>query len=332
MQEEGANNMKIKKQRIADDFTIVMPGDQDCLYKCNYKLPQLKIMCKHYRLTFSGINKKTLIEKLFCFLKQTHAVKIIKKIFQKFMIRKYILAKGPAYIKRGLCVNDTDFYTMDNVSTIEYQQFISYTDKDTKIYGFDVLSLHNLVSKGSGPVKNPYNRNEIPQELLDNMKFVFNFSHIYFKKIEIVIEPPVVQDSMKVLELECIALFQEINALGNYAEHTWLWSLSKNKLTKFINYIADIWAYRANLTNEMKRNICPPNGDPFAGLSLYYIRTMDLLKLRKTCLSIIRSIVLKSSDRGDRTLGANYVLCAITLVNTEAAISLPWLYQSVAYY
>ena len=215
---------------------------------------------------------------------------------------------------------------------LEYQQFISYTDKDTKIYGFDVLSLHNLVSKGSGPVKNPYNRNEIPQELLDNMKFVFNFSHIYFKKIEIVIEPPVVQDSMKVLELECIALFQEINALGNYAEHTWLWSLSKNKLTKFINYIADIWAYRANLTNEMKRNICPPNGDPFAGLSLYYIRTMELLILRKTCLSIIRSIVLKSSDRGDRTLGANYVLCAITLVNTEAAISLPWLYQSVAYY
>mgnify|MGYP007058499779 CR=1 FL=1 len=97
--------------------------------------------------------------------------------------------------------------------------------------------------------------------------------------------------------------------------------------------VRNVCAIPANsISNEMKRNICPPNGDPFAGLSLYYIRTMDLLKLRKTCLSIIRSIVLKSSDRGDRTLGANYVLCAITLVNTEAAISLPWLYQSVAYY
>ena len=163
------------------------------------------------------------------------------------------------------------------------------------------------------------------------MTFLFNFSHVYFKKIEVVIDKPIIQDATKILELECIELFQVINSFGNYSDHTWLWTLNKNRLIKFVNYIADIWSYRANLSNEMKRSICPPRGDPFLGLSLYYIQTMNLYKLRKTCISIIRSIVSTSIDISNRTLGANYVLCAITLVNDEAASSMPWLYQSVAY-
>ena len=30
-----------------------------------------------------------------------------------------------------------------------------------------------------------------------------------------------------------------------------------------------------------------------------------------------------------RNLGASYILTALTLVNNEAAVALPWLYQSV---
>jgi len=36
-------------------------------------------------------------------------------------------------------------------------------------------------------------------------------------------------------------------------------------------------------------------------------------------------------DNDSKSLGAYYILGALTLVNTNAAISLPWLYQSVNY-
>ena len=37
---------------------------------------------------------------------------------------------------------------MESVSDISVEQFISYQDRDGFIYGFDVMSLHNLVQKG----------------------------------------------------------------------------------------------------------------------------------------------------------------------------------------
>lgn len=37
-------------------------------------------------------------------------------------------------------------------------------------------------------------------------------------------------------------------------------------------------------------------------------------------------------DKDSKTLGAYYVLGALTLVSTEASTSLPWLYQSVNYF
>lgn len=334
MQQPNILPAKRKKRDVCDiEFKILKPGEEENLHILKYRVPQLKAMCKHYGVNVFGANKKELISRLFSRLERDKNAVIIQKTFRSFMLRKYLQAKGPASIKRKLCVNDTDFFTMTMVSDIEFEQFISFTDKDSMVYGFDILSLHNLVIKCTKPAKNPYNRIELPKTLLDNMKFLFKFSHIYFKKIDVRIDEPILLDKDKHLELQCITLFQEINNLGNYADHLWLWSLNKNKLIKFIREIADIWTYRANLSNEMKRTICPPNGDPGLRMSMqYYIQSMDLNKLRKMCMCIMQSMILSATDEANRVLGANYVLCALTLVNDDASASLPWLYQSVSQY
>lgn len=327
------NPTKLKKRDVcADEFKILKPGEEKSLHIFNYRVPQLKAMCKHYGVIVFGANKEALTNRLFSRLERDKNVAIIQKAIRSFMIRKYIQAKGPACFKRSICVNDSDFFTMERVLDIEFEQFISFKDKDSMVYGFDILSLHNLLSKGAKPAKNPYNRNELPKELTDNMDFLFKFSHIYFKKIDVRIDEPVLLDKTKHLELNCITLFQEINNLGNYADHLWLWSLSKNKLVKFIRDLADIWSYRANLSYEMKKIICPPRGDPGLGISVYAIQSMDLNKLRKISMTIIESMILSASDETNRALGANYVLCALTLVNDDASSSLPWLYQSVSQY
>ena len=137
----------------------------------------------------------------------------------------------------------------------------------------------------------------------------------------------------KAIELKAIALFQNIDALGNYSNANWFLSLNRIQIIKFIRDLIDIWNYRAQLTAETKRNICPPNGDPFRSLSVQYINTEpNLWNIKKVVLEVLDKMVNSGTDKDSKTLGAYYVLGALTLVNNEAATSLPWLFQSVNYF
>ena len=135
----------------------------------------------------------------------------------------------------------------------------------------------------------------------------------------------------KSFDLRVLDLFQFINSLGNYSEPSWFSDLNRLQLIRFMRELVDIWNYRAQLTHETKRSICPPNGDPFLNINFYYISNdMDMNKLKKYILSILEKLVYLGIDNDSKSLGAYYVLAGLTLVNTNAATSLPWLYQSVA--
>ena len=99
-------------------------------------------------------------------------------------------------------------------------------------------------------------------------------------------------------------------------------------LIKFIRELVDIWVYRANLTNELRRNICPLNGNPFSNINIVNLTLFNQNELREQCYIIINRLI-SANDSGNKSLGANYVLCALTLVNSDAATNLPWLYESV---
>jgi hypothetical protein len=139
--------------------------------------------------------------------------------------------------------------------------------------------------------------------------------------------------SEKAIELRALALFQTIDSLGNYSNPQWFLSLNKNQIIKFIRELCDIWNYRAQLSQETKRNICPPNGDPFRNLSMPYLHTeVNIINIKKKVLEVLEKLVNSGSDKDSKSLGAYYVLCSLTLVNHEAATSLPWLFQSVSYF
>lgn len=318
-----------KRRRVADDdFQILKPGEQELLYTRNYRVIQLKNICRHYKQRLSG-NKDELTKRLFDYLFFSKAAVIIQRNIRKYLLNMYLNAKGPAFIKRNICVNDSDFFTMEPVKDIQHSQFISYTDTDKMVYGFDILSLHNMVSKSSSPYRNPYNRNELPEEFLNNCKKISRLSG-FFGEANVIIQEEEVVDETKLLELQALSLFQEINDLGNYADHNWIWSLSRVNLVRYIRELYDIWVYRANLSNEVKRQICPPTGDPFHDVAIHVLPTLDRNRLRQAALSVIQSMIIRSQDNPTRALGANYVLSALTLVNENAAMSLPWLYQAVA--
>ena len=107
-------------------------------------------------------------------------------------------------------------------------------------------------------------------------------------------------------------------------------NLERVRIIKFIRELADIWLYRAQLPKEVKRQICPPMGDPFRRINLIMLSSMSFFELRTKASHIMEQMVTHGIDDAHKALGVNYILCALTLVNNNAAEALPWLYQSVA--
>ena len=321
-----------KRRRVSnEEFQMLSPGEEESLSQRNYNVKQLKQMCRHYKQKVSG-NKDELTKRLYNYLRLSKSAIVIQCGAKNYILRKLLNAKGPAFLHRSKCVNDFDFFTMESVRDISVEQFISYQDKDGFIYGFDIMSLHNLVKKGGQGTntQNPYNRNPFPSSLYQAAEIVGRLTKYFFGECVVSIAPPPPVDERKIVELKLISLFQDINELGNYADHNWLWSLNRISLVRFIREIIDIWQYRANLSNDVRRAICPPSGQPFADVPYNSLPSLDTLRLLKASESLIRHLVTRAQREADRALGAQYVLCALTLVNDSAAMAMPWLYQSVA--
>lgn len=305
--------------------------------KYNYNAQQLKSIAKYHKLKISG-NKKELVSRIYIYLYlSSYAIKI-QKIFRGKLLRKYILLHGPAFINREICTNKTDFITMEDLKNIERKQFFSYKDEDGFIYGFDISSIYNLIfnnylSKGNCGT-NPYNRNNIPKQVFINIKKIISLSHLLKIKIDLEIEDDTTNISdEKLIELRTLSLFQNIDSLGNYSNPDWFISLDRIQLIKFLRELNDIWVYRAQLSQEIKRNICPPYGDPFRNINIRYILAdFNLNNIRKNVIGVLEKLVNSGIDRDSQSLGAYYVLGALTLVNTSAAAALPWLLDSVIYY
>jgi len=190
-----------------------------------------------------------------------------------------------------------------------------------------------LIVKSGKNVKNPYNRNTISLDVIANMKILMRLSKILKIKVSTEIQDTSLDVSNeKSLELRVLDLFQNIDSLGNYSNPQWFLSLNPVRLIKFVRELSDIWDYRAQITIETKKLICPPYGTPFRNINnTNLINTQaNLPTIQKIILEILEKMVNSGVDSDSRSLGAYYVLAALTLVNENAAIALPWLFQSVS--
>lgn len=145
----------------------------------SYKLPQLKDAAKKYKVPVSGA-KIILIERLTNIFKKIRQSIIVQRIFRGWIVRNSIYIRGNALKNRSICVNDTDFVTMEPLSEIPNEYFCSYTDSKDFTYGFNITSLIQIL-KIKGNIINPYNR-----EKFDD-RFVSNFITLY--KITFIIYP-----------------------------------------------------------------------------------------------------------------------------------------------
>lgn len=321
-----------KPLKISDEnFVPPTIDNYNNLIEYNYNTSQLKIIAKKYKLKICG-NKKQIVSRIYSFLYlSSYIIKIQKKI-RGNLAKKYKLLHGPASLKRKLCTNAGDFVTMEPVEEINYHQFISYKDADGFIYGFDIISLHNLFLKSVDieNIRNPYNRNLIPETVIKTIKSIIRIAKIlkFHINLHYEDEAPVISNT-KTVELRALTLFQTIDELGNYSNSSWFLSLNRNQIIRFLRELTDIWNYRAQLSYETKRNICPPTGDPFITLNMAYIHNEpDILNVKKAVLDVLEKMVNSGVDRDSKSLGACYILGSLTIVNHSAAAALPWLFES----
>jgi hypothetical protein len=332
------NNVKLfstNKLKKIDNEIMCIPNfsEHNMLLQYNYNVQQLKSIVSHYKLKMNG-NKTELITRIYSFLYLSNFITRAQKWIRGYLLRKYNKLHGPGFKNKNVCTNTTDFFTMDPLTELSNKQFFSFEDADGFIYGFDLLSIYNLIYKCDGQIKNPYNRLSITSEVINNFRDLLKLSKMLKYKVCIDIKNVDEEVSVKkMVELRALTLFQNMDALGNYTNSKWFMDLSRHQLVRVLRELLDIWTYRAPLTIETKREICPPNGNPFPQVIHFGQLSVNenIDEVRRYLLVILEKFVNSGIDRDNKCLGAYYVIGAITLVNAEAASSLPWLYQAFSY-
>lgn len=345
-------NLPIKSKKafikiVDEDFNIPNYNEYNHILTTNYSVSQLKLIAKYHKLKTTG-NKEYLKKRLYNFLYFSCTITNIQKKVRSYLIKKYIKLHGPGFNNKALCSNDVDFCTLDNLNNIPYNQFISFKDENDHIYGFDILSLYNLFMKVT---KN--NKTRTPNELTSNNNLlnVQNpFTNIFFSYnvLKQLLEYIKLSNLLKIhidlnyddlahlsknkqTEMKILTLFQRIDSLGNYTNIKWFLELDKYGLIRFIRELVDIWNYRANLSQETRREIVPPRGNPFYDeqLNVNNLPQYNFTQIRKYSITIIDSMINKGINENSCLLGSYYVLCALTMVSSDAANTLPWLYEAV---
>lgn len=331
--EKRINSNKITIQKKREELSI---NNYKTLLSVKYKIDELKKLCSKYKVSKSG-NKDELTKRLYEYCDKSINPLKIQKVFRGYINRKLHKLQGPAFKNRNICTNDSDFFTMDDMSEIPASQFYSYMDDDGFVYGFNIVSLYNLLIKEGSNASNPYNRNMFNKNVRDGVYNMVRISRLLKIPIEIEIKNEII-DPAKRIELKILELFQTMNSYGNYANSDWFNDLSRNNHIRFARELVDIWNYRALLTNVKKQEICPPHGSPFLGTPYYAtiisnnsLNNISNEMIVKYNIQIIENLIKSAIDIDNKMLGTFYVLSALTLVSQPAREAMPWLYDAVVY-
>lgn len=323
--------ISLKRTKKREEVKMVMPtkANYSILLSHNYTIKQLKEIASHYKIKVSStLVKADIVHKIYNYFKHYDNAVVIQRAWRHYLLKQYNKLRGPARFQRRLCVNETDFFTMDDLKDIPYVQFYSFQDEDQMIYGFDMLSIYSLFHKGYDPkTTNPYNRSLLAKNIKKNVLKLLWFSRLFGDTINVNMDEEDLQ--IKTIGERALTLFHDMDILGNYTNANWFLSLMQPTVVRFLVELNDIWTYRANLSETVRREICPNHRDLFRPMYTVDIRNVSLPVAQDVALTIMEMLVKAGINQDSRALGANFVLCALTLVNVEAAMALPWLFQSV---
>jgi hypothetical protein len=219
-----------------------------------------------------------------------------------------------------------DVISLNNITKLLYQEF----DDETEFYkSVNSLRRPQPVRRIFESSENENNRNVMfSSEYLrptiisgaydvNEMRNKYNF---------------IIESRRKPINTRIQNLFMEIDQLGNYTQGYWFSNLDRIGCLRFYRCLCDLWNFRAQLSYEIKRKICPFL-DPFANIFSRNVLYNDapLEDFQILCLTVMENLIYSGFDDEYRKISAFHLLSALTMVSVQARNAMPWLYESIAY-
>lgn len=218
------------------------------------------------------------------------------------------------------CNNSEDFYTYEELKDIPKKYFYSYVDDKKFRWGFDIRSFDKLIAMN---YPNPYTTEPVPQNIISDVK----------EKIKLLkdengyedLTDSIVRERKDAIKQKIVDLFSYIEQSGYTCQIDWFTSLTVRRLKELYRQLEDVWNYRSQLSNQMKRNICPPNAEIFKTPMIEVMNYSCKEDLQELILHEVMKFTNAQSD-SDRKLGFMYFLIAFGMVSQPCYLAhIEWL-------
>ena len=284
------------------------------------KMKKLKQICKERNLKLSG-KKKLLVERIMQDQYDIKSILKIQKVGRGYLVRKYMKYKGTL----STFTNDEDFLTLDSFKDdICFHDRFAYTDDCGFTYGFHICSIMQLIERND--YSNPYTRKPFSNDIKKHVRSMIRLG----KLLSIPIHYKYKIEKAKTVEKRLERVFMEIERLGFIVHSSDFLQLRKDELIVFFKELYDIWNYRVDLTNEIKRHIVHPDGNLFRNIPRN-ITFHNIKDIQQYCVIILERLVIYVHDNSFKQTSIIYALGALTLASRTFAESLPWLFESFRY-
>ena len=322
-------NKKKRSKVSSTEFEVPSYEEYENILIYNYNISQLKSICRFYKQKIGG-NKRQLMKRIYNYLKYSlYSVKI-QSLIRSRLVRKLCKLKNIKNIKNA--INDTDFLSLDNINKLKFKEIFCYTDENKNSYVFSIKSLyHYYKNNNTSKLTNPYNRKYFKINIKHTFKKIRKLTRLLGYKLNLSLEDDdeILSDQTKI-ELKTTSIFQKMDESGFITNTSWFLDLNALKLKRFYSELIDTFSYRAQLSNIQKNRILPQYVSKISNInnSLF---NKELNRIRSKLLKLMDSFISDGVDQEARSLGVFYVLGSLTTVSYEAAVTLPWLFESFAH-
>jgi len=307
------------------------------LEKC--KLPELKEIAKERGLKTSG-KKDEIKKRIEENIKQHTSACKIQSVFRGKLLRKWIQLKKTA---NDVAVNETDFYTLELLSEMEFIYYIDYVDeKNNMRYVFNINSLICMLAKTQTLV-NPYTREKLDKRLFQRLMEIVLYTYILFPESDLMsfetllktINPPRDKPRMPALPIDnninyvtlTNELFMKIDELGNYTNVEWFNRMNNSQLSQFVFRMYKLWN---KVDRDLRNRICKTKNlfspDNLGTDRLQTMRTIE--ENRAMVIRIGETLVCDGIDIEHKKIGAMYFLMMLSVFSIEARQQMPWLFEN----
>jgi hypothetical protein len=263
--------------------------------------------------------------------------------------------RGPALKNRSLCVNDSDFYSLDDIKDIPNVDFFSFTDSKGFIYGYHIDSIIELILK-SDEYFDQFKKNYLNNNGTSNLCYRQFIRTLYnhYNKLKIInpytrfiIEGPIKlrviklfaqkqfnkkpnNNQIEVIDIKtsvrnkCLTIFQKIDFQGYQTDIYWLYEESQKVIKIFYKKLSIIWNFEFGLNQTARYNIAKSH-NIFDNLHDIMISRADKYTLLDKVLDTVNAIVSNGDTEADKQSGCIIVLYALAYINQNCIIANPWL-------